>query len=244
MEPLREHKAKSKKAIAELTLATYNFKRILNVCEDAINTHKMAAIIGEPGYGKTVALEYFAHTRSKKVYMMTVKPSMAAKHFWSELHESLPEKQPEEIYSPHDNRSMFYVIKKISLYLNARPGGLVIIDEAGKLTSRMLEYVHELRDATRKTTGIILSGPGYFKANILDWVKGNKQGIPEIFRRINHWEELLPPSKAEVKSFCNHFGITDENIVKELTLECKNFGVLQNHIDGLLSRGFRGKATK
>lgn len=215
----------------ELIIATYNFKKVQAVCTDALINRRMIGISGQPGYGKTVALTHFFGS-NPNVYLMTVKPSMKAKNFWISLYQSFQYENPEleERHNLHDHRSIYYVLRKACDFLNSKGQCLLIIDEAGKFSPKMLEYLHELRDETKETTGIVLSGPDYFKNNLFKWVQDQKIGMPEVWRRINYWEHLQAPSKNEIKSFLEHYNIVDADFSKRLYVECPDFSSIQNTI--------------
>lgn len=93
---------------------------------------------------------------------------------------------------------------------------LLIIDEAGKFKPRFLEYLHELHDKTQHTTGIVLAGPEYFHSNMQKWKNQGVIGVPEVFRRIQHWEYLLQPNKAEIAFMCQAYGIESAELIKEI----------------------------
>lgn len=203
---------------------TQNFTIISNTCNDAKNQSKMIAIIGYPGAGKTTALNYY-YEKNPNTYYVKVQPSMRPKIFYSTILQSMgiPDQQ--------NGVALHFLIKKIAFQLNqSNEKNLLIIDEAGKFTSRMLEYIHELRDLTSETTGIILAGPDYFQINLKKWVNSNKDGMPEIYRRINGWQPLLKMTKAEVVAMCEVYGLKNKNIQNDLFRLCTNFGELHNRI--------------
>jgi hypothetical protein len=92
--------------------------------------------------------------------------------------------------------NLYQLITIISKRLNMdSTKKLLIVDEAGKFRPKYLEYFHEIRDNTESSTGIIFAGPEYFKENIMEWKNKGTRGIPELYRRINHWEVLDFPAK-------------------------------------------------
>lgn len=215
-------------------LATANFQRVQAVCEDARNHRKMVALVGEPGYGKTSALKYFARTQ-KNVFYMAVKPSMTPKFFWESLFETVSDEERRWLGMNTRPRALYFIMQAAAELLNSYQNALLVIDEAGKFTSKMFEYLHELRDSTQGNAGIVLAGPAYWKRNLYRWVKSERVGMPEVWRRINYWEELLPPERSEVKAFCEYHQVTDAAVVRRLAIECRNFGTLANSINEYLA---------
>jgi len=232
MKPLKITESSERIEKKNIILSTANFQLVQKACNDAMVNQKMIAINGEPGFGKTLALEYFRST-NKNVFMITAKPSMGAKTFWLEILQAIykAEGYPEKT----DYRPLYFILRRISDALNRLGNSLLIIDEAGKLDDRMLEFIHEVRDQTENSAGIILAGPNYFKTNLVKWVQREKKGIPEFFRRINYWTELQQPQPIEVKKICEAYGVTDNDVVKVLTMRCRNFGTLKNEITELLT---------
>src|SRR5690606_14319762 len=135
-----------------------------------------------------------------------VKPSMTGKTFWLSLFDALSPN--EKIYfGLNTPRALYYIIRSAGKLLNSFDRSLLIIDEAGKFSRVMLEQLHELRDETAQSAGIVIAGPGYFYKNLTKWALHQRVGMPEIYRRISYWEELAAPERAEIKSFCSHYGI-------------------------------------
>lgn len=222
--------AKSEKK--NIILSTHNFQVIQKACNDAMVNTKMIAINGEPGYGKTIALQYFK-ANNKNVFMITAKPSMGAKTFWLEILQAMykAEAYPEKT----EHRPLYFILRRIADSFNRLGNALLIVDESGKLTDRQLEYMHEVRDQTENTAGIILAGPNYWKTNLVRWVARERKGMPEFSRRINYWVELQEPTQIEVKKLCEAYGITNPDIIKVLYMRYRNYGTLKNEIIELLA---------
>lgn len=150
---------------------------------------------------------------------------MNAKLFYASILDSMG------LYDQQRGNSLYQLIRKIVYLLNEDYSKkLLVIDEAGKFTQKMLEYLHELRDDTIDSTGIVLAGPSYFQRNLIKWKNSNKDGMPEIYRRINEWIELDKPVLGEIREICYANYIQDEDIIKMLYKECFNFGELNNRI--------------
>lgn len=232
MEPLKLDRNNIETEKREIILSTANFQMVQSVCSDALVNHKMIAINGEPGYGKSIALNYFRKNNSN-VFMMTAKPSQSAKTFWLEVLQAIykAEGYPEKT----DHRPLYFILRRICDALDRIGNSLIIIDEAGKLTDRMLEFIHEVRDQSQHCAGIVLAGPNYFKTNLTKWVQRDKKGIPEFLRRINYWVELQEPQLIEVTKICEAYEITEADLIKVLYMRCKNFASLRNEITELIS---------
>ena len=178
----------------EKIINTNNFSTIKTCCRDAQNQSKMIGITGYPGAGKTTALLHY-YKNDPNTFYVKVQPSMRPKVFYSKILQNMG------VPDQNNGIQLHYLIQKIAFILkNSNEKNLLIIDEAGKFSPRMLEYLHELRDETNENTGIILAGPDYFHSNLIKWVNRGKEGMPEVYRRINMWEELNKPTFSEVSA--------------------------------------------
>jgi len=185
----------------------------------------MVAIVGDAGLGKTTALNHYFNVH-ENVFIVTVKKSMSANQFYLSVLEELGIPDQDKDISLH------HLIKKVCWILNQNEtNNLLILDEAGKFSHTMLEYLHELRDSTQKTTGIVLSGPGYFKNKVLKWVTKDIEGIPELYTRINFWQELSLPSRTEVKAVCEANEVMDIELIRNIQDTCKDFRSIMNAIN-------------
>ncbi len=229
------HDDADKNKVSQALLRTYNYQIVQEACNYAKTNSRVVAIVGEPGFGKTVSLRSFQKS-NRNVFLITARPSMKQKTFRFDL---LRKVDPAYADSQHLNmesafeynhRNLFFILTRISNALRDCDQPLICIDEAGKLTDKMLSFFHELRDDA-PNCGFVLAGPPYWKDNMFRWAAANKSGIPEVLRRINLWKSLLPPTANEVKQFCLMRGIKDEQVIRNLILTCQNYGQLENEIE-------------
>ena len=238
-------KLKTEKAALHVStkeiLQTANFKRGIHVCRDVLNQSIMVGLIGETGYGKTTALKHFQLNNPERVFLVTVKPSMNAKNFWLEVLQALPDGQSEK-RNLYYHTNLYYLLRKVTGCLNRfaqnelncdkDPKTLLIFDEAGKLSQKMLEFMHEVKDEA-PNTGILLAGPSYFYSNIRKWVMAGKIGMPEFASRVGYWSELEPPSRSEIIQYCEAFGITDQEQTNEI-IGLKNYRSISFKVQEIL----------
>jgi len=209
----------------KIIIESGNFCTITEACKDTLEYSRMISIIGEPGYGKTEALEHFADN-NRNVIFLTVKKHYTGKELFSKI---LEKAGWTNVYK---ESTLTTIIESIGYYLSQSEGKhLIILDEGGKLSHRNLLYLHDLRDSVMKNTGIVLAGPKYFETNILSLQKKNIEGIQELMRRINLWIELLAPTYEEKRELCKQYGITSSKLLRFIAKESKHLGDVRGHIN-------------
>ena len=213
----------------EIILETANYNSISLACQDALINHKMVAITGEPGLGKTTAVNSFKSTIADNVFVVTVTKSMSAKIFYSSILNTVGDKKFSST-----QRLYFIIQEAIHVFTNSVENKILIIDEAGRLTPNMIEYIHEFRDATKENTGIVLLGVGYFEKNMIKWRDSEYIGIPEFYSRISSWLKLEKPTKNEIIAIVRAYGVEDEGFIKEV-IGFNDFRKLTNSIHNYLT---------
>jgi len=207
--------------IDELLIETDNFATTTQTCEDAWLNRNMNAVVGETGLGKTTALISHLRNHPECTYYVKVTKSMNVKLFYSSIYSSTG------LMDFDTQMPIYYVIRKASnFFCQDSTNKLLIIDEAGKFTPPMLEFLHELRDLTKRSLGIILAGPEYFQTRIEEWEKNGIPGVPELYSRINYWQKLEEPLFKEVKAFIRKHDINDIEFENE-NKGVQNFRVLK-----------------
>jgi DNA transposition AAA+ family ATPase len=201
------------------TLGTSNYNTIFNICKDATKHHKLTGIIGYTGAGKSTAL-YDYYRSTKNVFYVECKNSMNRKQF---LHEVLAELGVNFLGSVYD------MVKLIIDELNSKENPLLIIDEAGKLSTTLILDLHDLRNATINNAAIIMAGCEYFQKNLLKAVTKDKTGYPEFYSRVVNWNILNRPTKVEIAAICQSNGVSDEDTIKEF-FKLNNYRLLHNAI--------------
>lgn len=228
-------------------IETNNYKAISEVCELAIRKKKMIGITGYPGAGKTTSLtnigfKYNAawqnYTSKKadqytsgskyppRVIYVSAKPSMQPKDLFRDIFSVLG--------STHYDYSLNSIIRNcMEAFMGciaSSEGGLIIIDECGKLSQKQLELIHEFRDLSGNGFGIILSGPESFHLDFKDMIKKGRRGMAELYSRINNWVEMTRPSKAEIAAIIKANEITDDTFTARCIGQCSDFRKLHTLI--------------
>jgi hypothetical protein len=213
------------KSDKKIILETNGLNTILRCCKTVQEHNLFFGITGEPGFGKSLSFDYYRQ-KHPNVFFITVEKSMSSKDMYFDLARQLGIKEID-----FSKTQLNPMIRAVSFALNnSGASNLIIIDEAGKFTARKLLFLHELRDATKESTGIIIAGPMYFRRKIESWTEDQREGIPELYRRIQSWINIDSPTKEEMVAFCKGKGIKDLALIKAMVNESKNFGDLDNKV--------------
>ena len=199
---------------------THNFKSVFTTCNHAKDRKRMLGIVGATGYGKTTALKEYYHSH-KNTYLITCGKSMTAKQLVQQVLREM---------GISFNGTVYHIIERITQELNKQQHPLLIIDEAGNLSQLVIEYIHDLRNATEHNCGIVLSGVAYFKDNLKTAADNNKEGMPEFYDRISSWVTLESPTRHEIRAVCKINGLEETDIVKKL-FKAGNFRKLINYVE-------------
>ncbi len=211
--------------INRIIVETHNLKTICSVCEDSLLYQNMNAIGGVPGYGKTIALETFQREYPQNIVMVNVLTSMSPSLFYSSIYNELSSQK-------YENRLPLYLAIKraANLFNNQGKNMLLIIDEATKFNHNFFQHLHDFRDLTKATTGIIIAGGHYFKRKFGKWSEKVENGMPEFFSRINNWIELDPPTFDEIVAIIRANDIHDNGFEKRC-MKLDDFRQLEHEID-------------
>lgn len=174
-------------------IKTTNYSTVFNLCEKAKAWKHLYGLIGCTGSGKTTALKRF-YKANKNVFYVECKHTMNRKQFFASILKELGINFAGTVYE---------MVTRIENEFNTLESPLLIIDEAGKLSHNLILDLHDLRNATMNSLGIVLAGCEYFKENLEKNVQRDKQGIPEFYSRIVQWQFLGTPTGEEVSAICN-----------------------------------------
>ncbi|QTE39507.1 AAA family ATPase [Mucilaginibacter gossypii] len=200
-------------------LGTSNYNSVQSICQKSQAHSLMNAVIGYTGAGKTTAL-YDYYRAGRNVYYVECKNSMNRRQF---LHSVLLEMGINYLGSVYD------MVKQIIEQLNSQTKPLVIIDEAGKVSTNVLLDLHDIRNGTMYNAGIILAGCEYFQRDMEKAVTKEKPGYPEFHSRIVNWNILNRPTKTEITAICKGNGLNDDDIISDFH-RLPNYRLLYNAI--------------
>ncbi len=201
-------------------METWNYKAIHGVCNDAMLNKRFLAIAGYTGAGKSTALREFAK-KYEDVYYMHATSVMNKKLFLGAIQASM---------GIRDGYSVPMMMDGIIAHMNSANQPLLIIDDAGKLSPSIMGLIQIIYDGTENRAGIVIAGTEYLEEVITKWVRYNRMGFRELFRRIGFWQPLRQPTIAVVQGICAQYNITDKACIRYIHELAHNYGDIRNII--------------
>jgi len=178
---------------------TSDVKAVFDLFDKVVQHKWMAGLIGDTGMSKTVSLQLLSLRKNVFYFYIdhTITPSVFLKNMLRTL---------GICYEGSHNA----MLSRVAAELNILTHPVVLIDEAAKLSDKMMLMLHSLRDRTNKNCGFILAGMPKFKNELIRHVNRDSLGYAEFFRRINIWHELNGLSTEEISYILQQHGITDK----------------------------------
>jgi DNA transposition AAA+ family ATPase len=212
-----------------VTFGTPNFKVIQNRCADAQKYCQFQGIDGATGYGKTVALKYYAE-KNENAYYLLCKASMNAKEFLKELCRVL---------DIETEGSKYVLETAIGKKLVGTGNAVMIFDDAGKLNDTCYNYLISICDNVIGFAGLVIAGvPEELKNYITRMAVKGKKGFSQLRRRVRDWQPLVAPNNAVIGAMLKEMGIVtdaakyegDKALVSYVCNTAANYGDISNLI--------------
>ena len=200
---------------------TAQMQRILATLEDAKEFGYTNVVIGETGCGKTYVSNIFAKNNLVDLFLVTVGSSDNIGDLLDKIIDAL--KIGSEKSKGKKIRAIVNRLR--DLKFNAlKP--MIIFDEAEYMKQPALCAMKELYDNLNGICSIVLMGTDQLTRNLDKLRKKNKEGIPQLYRRIKFGIRYLPTIDRTFKQFLN--GLNDSNLVRFLCENCDNYGELHD----------------
>ena len=203
---------------------TPNYQAIVDLCADVQENHKMMAISGFTGAGKTTALSEYAR-KNGDVYYVLCDVTMTQKEFLAAIARSMGLALDTSING---------YIQAITQKVAQVECPLLILDDAGKLFEKQggknFSLIQVIYDRTPGRLGILMAGTETLKLKMDEAVRKSKMGFGELFGRIQYWLPLRRPSRTSIIIIAQHHGITSSDALDYLCVAVKNYRQLYNYI--------------
>jgi len=203
------------------TEPTLELKNIMSTLQDAQSFGYTNVIIGETGSGKSYAARLFEKKNPKDFFLVTVGQSDNLGDLIDKVIEKL-----NITDVPRSKSTKLRLIAKVMR--NMKLSGLnpvLCFDEAEYMKQPALCAMKELYDALTGSCAIQMIGTDQLIRKIDQLRKKNKDGIPQLYRRIKFGIRVLPVIDRTFKLFLN--GV-EPALVKFLQQNCNNYGELHD----------------
>lgn len=184
---------------------TSDFRTLTAILADAKDNALVMAITGSAGSGKSFACRLFAETRPGTVVV-------SCDSYWSrkDLIEELLTAMGEDTAG----LTLAALTRKAVRRLRMTDRPLVILDEADKLSDRVLNAFITLYNQLEGICGIVLIATSHLEKKLLSGVRHNKQGYNEIWSRLGRKCVALSGVTAQdIVLVCQANGVDDEKAI-------------------------------
>ncbi|KAB2869472.1 MAG: ATP-binding protein [Bacteroidales bacterium] len=207
-------------------IQTTNFNTVRNVCYDSLTHQHLNIIYSPPGYGKTLGLTTIKMEYPENVVYIKALASDNPRVFYSSIiNELVDEKYNWKL-------SLSITIKRAASLFNSKDKNMILlIDEVTKFNHNFFLHLHDFRELTMDSTGIVLSGGKDLKERFEKWCLHSAPGISEFVSRFNIYQQLFPPSKDEIVTILHANNIFDKDFEKKCIKEVTDFRQLETYMD-------------
>ena len=182
-------------------VATRDFTTLMRILSDVQENALVMAVTGEAGSGKTFALRQYTNS-NKQVYMLFCNEYWNRKAFLNELLQAMG----RDAAGLGVNEMMMEAVRHLKM--QERP--MLILDEADKLSDKVLYFFISLYNALEGECGLLMVATSHLELRIRKGVKANKKGYNEIWSRIGRkCVTLKGVSAADIIAVCEANGVTD-----------------------------------
>jgi len=204
------------------TVPTMQMKRILATLEDAKQFGYTNVIIGETGCGKTYVANLFAQNYPLDCFLVTVSSQ--------DNIGDLLEKVCDKIHIATEkskSKSLRAIVRKLQTLKLDGHQPIIIFDEAEYMRQPALCNMKELYDNLNGICSVILMGTDQLTRHLEKMRKKNKDGIPQLYRRIRFGIRVLPAIDRTFKQFLNGV-LNDPDISRFVRENVENYGELHD----------------
>lgn len=197
---------------------THNFVALTKLCDDARQNRRMVAGVGYTGAGKTTALREYANSNAETFYVLCT-----VMHTKKSLLDVIQRSMGIQIGSGISDMLAAIIDRMLSC-----KNALLILDDAGKMSSSCMRMLQVIYDQTEFSSGIVLAGTEFLKEEIDRNARRNVLGFRELKRRIAYWQPLRRPTQQVIARICTDFNITDPSAIDFIYRNANDYGTIRN----------------
>jgi hypothetical protein len=201
-------------------VGTVQFKRIIATLEDARQYGYTNVVVGDTGCGKTYVAGLFAQNYPLEASIVTVGSA--------DNIGDLLEKVCDKLHIATEktkSRTLRAIARKMQEMKRDGLKPILIFDESEYMRQPALCNMKELYDSLNGIAAVVLMGTPQLIRHLDKMRKKDKDGIPQLYRRIKFGIRPLP---AIDKSFKQFLGGFDPAIARFVRENCDNYGELHD----------------
>ena len=203
-------------------VATPQMLRIIATLEDAKKYGYTNVIIGETGSGKSYVADIFASRFPLDCFKVTVSSQ--------DNIGDLLEKVCDKVHIATEkskSKTLRAIARKMQSLKSDGNTPMLMFDEAEYMRQPALCNMKELYDNLNGICSIVLLGTDQLTRHVDKMRKKNRDGIPQLYRRIKFGIQVLPTIDRTFKQFLNEL-LNDKKLVEFLRANCDNYGELHD----------------
>ena len=180
---------------------TADFVRLSAILSDAQENALVMSITGVAGSGKSFTCRHYAEMH-RNAYVVSCDSYWSRKDLVEELLTVMGEDTA--------GLTLAQMTRKAVRHLRMSETPLIILDEADKLSDRVLNAFITLYNQLEDICGIILIATSHLEKKLLSGVRHNKQGYNEIWSRLGRkCVPLAGVSAQDIVMVCEANGVSD-----------------------------------
>lgn len=180
-------------------IPTMTHQSLMQYFSHAYYTQSIYAITGKSGFGKTATAKHFARV-NEFAYWINGTVDMGAKDLMLEILSVIGIPIPAKSSSK-------YVLQQLVVEQLSGRAGILIVDEADKLSIKALDALREITDNEKVILGMVLLG----EASLVSKLQSKDQSGISLMRLYSRLSRIIPIDKIEKKDvmlFLREYGIT------------------------------------
>lgn len=182
--------------------STQNYNELNAILDDARENKMMMSVVSPAGSGKTYTARYYSSTKPE-TYMLCCSEYWNRNLFVNELLQAMD----KEIKGLSLNDKVNAIVD----YLITLKYPLIIIDEADKLSDRVLFFLITLYNKIEDKCGMVLLSTDYLNRRFKIGLEYNKMGYSELWSRIG--KRCIPlegVTSTDIMQICKLHSVTSQ----------------------------------
>jgi DNA transposition AAA+ family ATPase len=202
---------------SEQPAKTSNLEKAMAICEGSYETGLLGMIIGESGFGKSVAFRtYLGEAAMQRgIIAVTAFKSMTKRPLLEALCDAVGMRYLSR-WSPH----------RIMAELLDQSIKQIVIDEADRMSLDCFELLRYLHD--RSGMSVVMFGLPCLMRKF-EVASDKEDNLAQFLSRIDILKTLDPPTSGEIRDVIQRLGIQKEDLVSEIVKHAKVMGKINLH---------------